>query len=772
MKVRNVNLKLSALSLAMISICSSMYAYADDQEAAALMNPTSSVTVEEIYVSQGSQKFGEYNGLNKQGGYINGNINIRGGDAYKENTNGGTQRWSIQGTDLGLSNRSASLSYSDQGNWGATIGYDALQHNLAPGYQTPYQGSMGGNSFNLPANQGFPMVTTGSGTNVLTPTQLSAFQNVDVSSIRQNSSISASKIIDNNFSLNLDYNHLDQSGAKLMGFAQAAIVGPTGTPTSQAVAILPNPTNYQTDTLNIATNWLGEKGRLTASYFGSFFRDGSNKVNWATWAGAAGVSNIQTMSTAPSNQLQQLNLNGGYDFSSKTKLTGGLSYGRNTQNSQSGYDAGMIVAGVTPPAFNGLVNTAHADIKVVDQSVQDLHLSAGYKYDSRINLSQSNIQQFVAVNGGDPTAYPNTPMSYRKGQFDLAGEYKLDKIQRIGATYSNQNINRFCNQYATGISNTPGASGYYPAGTNCVTANNSQSNTLDAYYKLRASDAVNVKVGYVYDVRRTSTNTDAIAAFSGNQNLLQSNGLVNRGQNGGDYLGYQPFFEASRNQQAAKAKVSWNATEEISTGLSGKYTYSTYPDSTYGVQNGTSWSLAWDGTYQYAEQGALTVYAVQQNGQRNLTNLYYSTTTNNVIWSNNLTQHDSTFGLGIKHGGLMSGKLSLNGDLTYSLGQTFYSTTPTGGVGAASYTYANGSYGAPPAIRNDLIALKFGAAYEIDKKSKVGFQYLYQRLVASDYYYNAYQYGIGTATSTLPTNQTAGGYNVNVFTVGYTYSFD
>ena len=62
MKVRNPNLKLSILSLAMVGIFSSMYVYADDEEAAALMNPTSSVEVEVINVSTGSQKFGEYNG--------------------------------------------------------------------------------------------------------------------------------------------------------------------------------------------------------------------------------------------------------------------------------------------------------------------------------------------------------------------------------------------------------------------------------------------------------------------------------------------------------------------------------------------------------------------------------------------------------------------------------------------------------------------------------------------------------------------------------------
>ena len=177
MKDRNANFKLSILSLAMIGVFSSMHVRADEVEAAALKYPTSTVEVEEIYVSQGSQKFGEYNGLNKQGGYINGNINIRGGDAYKKNEEGATDRWIVNGTNLGLSDRSANIGYSDQGNWGVGVGYDQLQHNLAPGYQTPYQGQMGGNGWKLPSN-----FRTSSDTNNLTATQKGAFAPMNISS--------------------------------------------------------------------------------------------------------------------------------------------------------------------------------------------------------------------------------------------------------------------------------------------------------------------------------------------------------------------------------------------------------------------------------------------------------------------------------------------------------------------------------------------------------------------------------------------------------------
>ena len=55
-------------------------------------------------------------------------------------------------------------------------------------------------------------------------------------------------------------------------------------------------------------------------------------LNNATSTAAPGIYQTGTLSTAPDNQLHQLNLAGGYSFTSATKLVGGLSYGRNTQN--------------------------------------------------------------------------------------------------------------------------------------------------------------------------------------------------------------------------------------------------------------------------------------------------------------------------------------------------------------------------------------------------------------------------------------------------------
>ena len=799
MKNNNQVFKLSLLGMVAIAMVHPTLVMADEEEVAALMNPTSTVTVEEIYVSQGSQKFGEYNGLNKQGGYLNGNLNIKGGAGYKKNEEGDTTRWSVDGANLGLSNASAAASISNQGSWNVGVGYDELTHNLSPGYQTPYQGTMGGNRFTLPGNF-FPANTSQGGTTnntntqTLSKPQLADFQNSDISTTRKNSSFSAGMVIDRSTNITLDFNHLDQSGAKLMAFPSSSWAAPTGTVAAQAVSILPNPTNYQTDTVNLAVNWQGEKSHLTASYFGSFFRDGYNGTQFQTFAGTASAAsssskgyaisggvnsnNFETMSTAPSNTLHQFNLNGGYDLSDKTKLTGNLSISRNTQNTSTAVDPYQIGTLAPFSAFNGLVNTSHADFKVIDKSIKDLTLAAGYKFDGHDNLSQSNINNFQSISSA-AAYYPNTPLSYKTSVFEASGDYRFTKDQHASLTYQNKYLNQYCNQYATGSNGTtyatknpaPNISYFnltqnnYPAGANCVTTPSTITNNITAAYKNRVNEDVNFRLSYGFDVRTANNSTTAIAAFT-DPSYIGNSASGNPGVNANNYMGFQPFFEASRVQQIVKGNSNWQATENLSFGLGGKYSYDNYTASQYGVQNANLWSVNIDAAYRYTEEGTVTAYATQQNGMRNL--LSYNGT---GTFNNNLAQNDTTLGLGFKHSGLLHDSLTLLGDATYSLGQSTYGTQLNYTTSPACTSGTVGTCGTLPTIANRMAAIKLGAAYKVDKHSTIGLRYMYQHLNSNDFYYNGYQVGY-TPTSVLPTNQTSGSYNVNVIAASYTYSFD
>ena len=326
MKTNNRKMKIRTLTLAveaaLLAMCAMPVQADDEAEALALKTPTNFVEIGATNTSRSAAKFGEYTGLNKSGVNAIGNFSVRGGNAYGDGT--GATRWSITGSDLGLTSRSLDASVSNQGQWSLSIGYDELRHNFTDSYQTPYQGSVGGNSFVLPAT--FGLVSNASpGTNSLTANQLAAFHTVDIGTSRKNTSFSAGYILNSQWDIKFDFNHLDQSGAKLMAFATDTSLGGNG----EKIAILPNPTNYKTDTINLALNWAGEKAHLTGAYFGSFFRDDYSSVSFQNFVGS---NAIDTLTTPPSNDFHQLNLSGGYAFSGKTKLTGGLSYGRNTQN--------------------------------------------------------------------------------------------------------------------------------------------------------------------------------------------------------------------------------------------------------------------------------------------------------------------------------------------------------------------------------------------------------------------------------------------------------
>jgi len=103
-----------------------------------------------LYTPKSSAKFGEYTGVNKSGGYLNGNFSLRGGDAYGDGN--GTHRYEFTGSDLGLTSRNVGISLSNQGQWSFGIGYDQLTHYTSDTFQTPYVGTMGGDIFKL---QGF-----------------------------------------------------------------------------------------------------------------------------------------------------------------------------------------------------------------------------------------------------------------------------------------------------------------------------------------------------------------------------------------------------------------------------------------------------------------------------------------------------------------------------------------------------------------------------------------------------------------------------------------
>lgn len=758
MKIPNgKTMKLSILALAIQGALVSVPARADE----GLKVPMSFVEAGGLYVTQDSAKFGEYTGLHKSGVYGIGNFGIRGGDAYGDSN--GTQRWEVTGNDLGLSSRSAAASISDQGRWSLGLSFDQLRHYTSDSYQTPYTGTMGGNSWTLPT------FGTAANARTLSAAQLAQFRAVDISNDRDNIAASGTYLLDRNWSVKVDFNQLEQSGAKLLGFGGANFGG--ANPTGERVAILPMPQNYRTYTTNLAVNWIGEKAHATMSYFGSYFRDQYNGVRFDTWAG----SNLtETMGTPPSNTLHQLNLSGGYALSQRTKLAGGLSYSYNTQDTAYNYDTAAMVTASPTDSLHGVVRNTHADLKLTDQTTRDLILSTGLKYDARANNTASNIYNFRAISGGNIANYPNAPISLRKSQFELAGDYRLSTAQKVRLGYNHDDTQRYCEQYATG-----GASPAYAPGTECVSVPRTKEDKLGLTYRLKAADGVNLNAGYSYADRRSTRVLDARAPMIGTDGNVVVPGAAITGLNAGEFRGFNPFFEASRRQHMVKGGANWQPGEQFSVGLNGRFTEDRYRTD-FGMQEGRSWSLNLDSTYVFREKGTITAFATRQERRRDMTNEARSPTTaasatvpSGATWNNTLKDTDTTLGLNIKQGGLMDSRLELAGDAMYSRARTDINTTLNYALlsGAPCADPSVYTCVALPTIKTDLYQVRFTGTYRVDKSAKVAMGYLYQRLKAEDFYYNGLQNGF-TPTSVLPTNQAAPSYSVSMIFASYIYSFE
>ncbi len=369
-------------------------------------------------VSDGSFKFGEYNGLQNSGVFGVGNFDFRGGAAYDS---GSTWRWRFQGTNLGLENRNLSVEFGKQGKFQLRFAYDELLANRSDTYQTPYLGA-GTNNLTLPSNWIKPMVPQVNATNVnfrsfdpiagtgsvinksgvLTPpttAQLAMLANIRrgrCSGFPQRRSrhqahpgrrrVQLQPRSTVGYSDQLQHEH--KAGRKALGAVSSQV--------SENAIIMPDQVDWTTTQASVAVNYKRKKLFLTFAYYGSFF---NNNVKSMTWQDVADPTKSATMASAPSNQFNQFSATAAYKISKTAKLVVTGSYGRNTQNEAflgpSTAANGQLAFGLPAASLNGLVYDSMFSTKLTEK----LGEVGSYRVLQVRQSRQSNSRQHLSVPG-------------------------------------------------------------------------------------------------------------------------------------------------------------------------------------------------------------------------------------------------------------------------------------------------------------------------------------------------------------------------------------
>jgi MtrB/PioB family decaheme-associated outer membrane protein len=492
-------------------------AAAGDPAVTALTQPGSSFEFGADYVRHDSYKFGEYNGLEKQGAYAVGNLDLAGGGSYDSDS---VARWDFHAHDVGLQTSDAQLRFREQGKFSFNLGYDQLLHNLSDSYQTPFLGA-GTNTLTLPTGWLKPVVPqingnlnyrsfdpfAGQGSVVnsagvvvsptaaqlatlgaIVATDAGAFHPYNLHTQRRRGEVGFSANLNPHLLLTGSLRHETQEGYRPLGADRSAV--------NENAVILPELVDTTTNQFALGLEYAGRKFFLKAGYYGSNF---NNDVSGMTWSDPANATQHGTMSTPPSNQFSQFNFSAGYNFSRTLHLAADYSYGRARQNEAFLVDSTMPI-GVPVTSAHAQAVTHMANLKLTDQLTRKLSLFARYKYDDRDD--QTPIHTFVFYDAGilpgatasafnaalglapgtlasNVNIFNNRPQSRRINEFSLGGDYLLAPQQHLAAGFDWQKIERSCDSWY-----------------NCASAPKTIDRTLHLDWRGQLKDTLSAQLGY------------------------------------------------------------------------------------------------------------------------------------------------------------------------------------------------------------------------------------------------------------------------------------
>jgi MtrB/PioB family decaheme-associated outer membrane protein len=752
----------------------------------------SSVEVGAIYESKEADKFGEYNGKNESA--LNGAFVIKGGDGY--NRQGGIRRFEILGTDLGATSRSINASVSDQGKWKLKVGYDQLEHHISDGFQTAQVGAMGSNSFYLPATFGvinYTQSATNNSTRGITNFQKSLFHTEEVYTDRKNITLNGTNNITPNLTLTFGFNHLDSSGAKLLGTGAfgGQLNQNAGTPSAttlwqaEANHVIMNPMRSQTENFDVALAWTAKRGSLVGSYAGSIFNQGYNSVNWQNNIASAATTTSNgscaentncsyqnnSISTAPSNNSHQLNLLGSYIITPRLKMTGGMSFSRTQQNDNYHIPAGVIYTGTKSEiqslphsSLDAILYNSQANLNLFHVTSDKLMLNTSLKYNERNNKSPSDTFVFYNINKTSYTAY-NTPYSHRKTQAEVAATYRLTKSQKLRLTIEREYMKRWCNGIASGA--------------HCVSNPKSTEDKAGLTYKFNLKEGLSFTTGYNYSKKKSELDNTYINAIG------ETTATPVAGVNAKNYNGFIAYPYSSKTLHQAKAGVNWSPTDKLDLSLNGHYGRFNH-DVNMGVKEGYVHGGDLDGTYNMSTNLSFTSYISFEKSGRDMQSGNSGTSatstgsvpsagnaTPTAMWTNEQKNNSEAIGLLVERKNLLEDRqMDIQGNISYTLDTSVYETLvpyDTSATTGCSATYKL-TCGSTPTIKNAVLTLKLNDTYRIDEESKINFGYIYQQRISEDYFYNGYQFGY-TPNRLMPTGEQLPNYKIHVFTIAYNVVF-
>ncbi len=384
------------------------------------------------YVSDDSYGFGRYTGMQDQGLFLVGDLDM-------EFRPGRPDYLHFHARDLGLDSRWLIFEYGQQGKLEAHLEYNQLPSFKMDSAQTPYQG-VGSDTLT---------VAPGASPTALLPLKLDTE--------RRRITGGLSFLPQENWKTTFEVRHEEKEGTDWIGGALLGVSGSGGGGGGGGIGrtyavILPEPVDQTTTEMDASLEYADKRSQWSLNLHTSLFNNANSRLRWEdpgfTVLGGTTLPAEGQLALPPDNRFFQLSFSGATRITDTTRFTGALSIGLMQQDQAFlpyGIDGSAAATAALPRnSLDGEVWVYNARLGLTARPIRPLRLKAKYSYDERDNQTpQASYDYDRLESGSTPSvAAVNEPLSYKKHKLDLDANYRFSSSWKGAAGYEYRHTER------------------------------------------------------------------------------------------------------------------------------------------------------------------------------------------------------------------------------------------------------------------------------------------------------------------------------------------
>ena len=722
------------------------------------------------YSDEDSFKFGEWTGIRKSEAFVIGNANLRlrpGNDGTYLNAYG----W-----NLGLPSLELGAQYGRQGKWDVNASYQQIHRFQFDDTQFIHDG-LGSTRLTLPA--GYPGIAgqPPASTAAITP----FLHEYDIKQERDIVRLGGKIALGAGFDLTVNFRQDERDGSKLVG----AVMGNTGG--NPRAVIIPYPLSDKTSQVEATLHWANETAQLNLSYWYSKYDNDNTSTVWQNpyniingWVGNSGFpTGYGRIATMPSNDFQQIQLNGGWNITPTTRVAGMVSYSIAKQN-EALLPYTINTAAETPgttlsvpnalprSSFDGEIRNTTVDLSVYSRPMPKLSVKARYRYEEHKNDSSEDVYAYV---GGDTTNQDpvvndtisstrirrNLPPGTKENRIKVDADYQLGWGSLVRGWYQYKTID-------------------YEKQSDEIRTD-TQNNEFGVELRKVMGDGLTGSLRYVFDQRKGSDYNNSrpyIASFT--------SAVVAAQPIPDNIPTLRHFFVSDYDKDLVRAEAAWSPTESLSlTGRADWYKIdykgpdcggsndqvlapaATFPSECLGRREAKGESYTLDGSWTPADGWttfAFYTYSRFSTDQasRSWNNTVPQATSTAQNWQAALKYSDNTAGVGVRYTPSTK-QWDAGAQYIYSDGTSKTSLTPGSALAAPTPV---------PDASATLDSFQLFGKYYVNKNVLLRFNYAYERYRTSDWAFD--NANPASSNNVVLTGHQSPRYDVNVFGVSVAYT--